>query len=46
MQKWEYVTIYCDYGTDWDAEFNALGEEGWEMVAASGKNFIFKRSLD
>ena len=40
MQKWEYKTI--NSGAT-DRELNNLGEQGWELVAASNYSYIFKR---
>jgi hypothetical protein len=56
MKKWEYKSVkkICA-SPDFDAEFNELGKEGWEMVAAIMiksnfdstliPTFVFKREI-
>ena len=44
VTKWEYTTLVI-YGRD-DKRLNALGEQGWELMAVSGAApawFVFKR---
>ena len=34
MQKWEYRIVNLDHNPDTaEAQLNALGEQGWELVA-------------
>ena len=44
MQKWEYWEILIGtYGNKSDS--NELGENGWELVAATKDRLYFKRPL-
>ena len=45
MQKWEYCLHKFDYlNVQEQQEYaNKLGEHGWEMFAAQGLLFYFKR---
>jgi len=49
MQKWEYKIVTSSVRSSGDEqELNRLGEEGWELVAATwgdthGSKYIFKR---
>ena len=54
MQKWEYFTRE-GVDTMRDQELNKVGEEGWELIAVSGRRdrqdeearltYVFKRPL-
>ena len=52
--KWEYYFYTLPKGT-WNVEkqmedvdgggFEELGEQGWELVAIFGRQFVFKRQI-
>ena len=41
MKKWEYK--YVPIQRDLLADFNKLGEEGWELVLMNKFNYVFKK---
>ena len=42
MQKWEYKTIFKG-ADDLENQLNRLGDEGWEVAAATDYHVILKR---
>lgn len=48
-QKWEYKALFLSLPTKAEAkreaEFNALGQQGWELVSSSEAYAYFKRAL-
>jgi len=42
-KKWEYIVK--GFGELWDDGLNELGGQGWEVVAMSSAQVIFKREL-
>ena len=49
MQKWEHKRFVCDSDTAADEALTKMGDEGWELVAATdtgkGVTMFFKRPL-
>ena len=47
MEKWEYkiVEILWKAQHEMQRDLNALGKDGWELVAWEGRAFIFKRRI-
>jgi hypothetical protein len=48
MQEWEYKVVFSK---DEEQEMNALGKEGWELIAVAGHygnsiKLYFKRPLN
>ena len=45
VQKWEYKSVEVPMGIKMGAKMNEAGQEGWELVAASGVVLFFKRPI-
>jgi hypothetical protein len=45
-QRWEYACVKPGVSEDITSEANKYGQEGWELAAADGTVWCFKRPVD